>query len=168
MYFLEGSIIVVLFYIVTQLFIPAIFPNIFEYNWIFKSDKGKAKVDKLSDKKEVLSNEIDKTILELHPDVLTSQCGICKGDFQTEAEKEENMAKKELAENQLVTSLCADDHEANIFEVGYILGIRKGDSLSRKQVIEEIEKYILAGYESRDVLSVGETSILEYLQTLKK
>lgn len=62
---LEFMIFLVMFYLITQLLVPAILPKYLEFNWVFKSNKGKGKVDSLLNKKKNLIKEIDKTLAQL-------------------------------------------------------------------------------------------------------
>lgn len=63
---LEVLGILLLLYLITQHFIPSIWPNQFEKNWLFKKNKPlDEKIEKLANRKSKLNNDILETKDEL-------------------------------------------------------------------------------------------------------
>lgn len=71
MVFLDFCLIIVVFYVATQIFIPLVWPDSFKINWLFRKSKVseqddlKYKINDLSQKKEDLDKQTDTVESEL-------------------------------------------------------------------------------------------------------
>lgn len=59
--FLEFMLLILALYLITQIFLPAMWPSIFSYNWAFKKKKPiDDKITSIKNKKARLEGEVDE------------------------------------------------------------------------------------------------------------